>query len=113
MLQALDCLELPERDLSEQPFLEVRVKLEKPQARLRERIVAALANKPVRLTRIHTEYTGTGLTAADHLSGESLERLNPKDVFTLCYQRQYHHEPDAALMACFETLESELEHQEL
>jgi len=41
-----------------------------------------------------------------------LDMLTPKDVFTLCYQRHYHHAPDTALMACFESLEDEVESQE-
>jgi len=112
VLGALDALDLPERAFHERPYIEVNVLLEKPQARLREKITAALVDKPVRLTRIHTEYTGHGLGVADRFSGEALDMLTPKDVFTLCYQRHYHHTPDAALIACFESLEDEMENQE-
>ena len=73
VLVALDALDLPDRAFQERPYLEVNVLLDKPQARLREKITAALADKPVRLTRIHTEYTGHGLGAADQFAGEALD----------------------------------------
>ena len=103
---------LPEvKPVDEQPFLEVRVLLDKPQPRLREQILTALKDKPVRLAKIHTEYTGHGLGVADQLQS-TLEQLDATDVFRLCYQRQYQNEPDVALLQCFDALIHELENQE-
>lgn len=59
-LNAIASLELPDCSQEAQPFLEVRLLLPKPEARIRERILAAIADKPVRLARISTQYQGSG-----------------------------------------------------
>lgn len=109
VLTELNALSLHELPHNQQPFLEVRVRLEKPEARLRERILAVLADKPVRLARIHTEYSGHGLGMADQMTCVPLDSLSPKEVFELCYQRHYASSPDEVLLGCFEELETELE----
>ncbi len=109
VLAELAELTLPDVPHNQQSFLEVRVRLDKPEARLRERILAELADKPVRLARIHTEYTGHGLGVADLITTVPLDSLSPKEVFELCYQRQYAASPDHDLLNCFEELETALE----
>ncbi len=109
VLAELNALSLNESPHNQQPFLEVRVRLEKPEARLRERILAVLADKPVRLARIHIEYSGHGLGMADQMTSVPLDSLSAKEVFELCYQRQYASSPDEDLLGCFEELETALE----
>lgn len=113
VLAELSALSLNDLPHNQRPFLEVRVKLDKPEARLRERVLAALIDKPVRLARIHTEYTGHGLGIADQMTTVPLDSLTSREVFELCYQRQYASAPDIELVNCFEELETVLEHPAL
>ena len=103
-LNAIEALSLPECPQEAQPFLEVRLLLPKPEARIRERILAAMAGKPVRLARISTQYQGSGEGLADGLERRSLDELAPTEVFRLCYQRQFDGEPAAELVASFEEI---------
>ncbi|MEZ6960595.1 MULTISPECIES: exonuclease SbcCD subunit D C-terminal domain-containing protein [unclassified Aeromonas] len=103
-LAAIDALELPDRPQEAQPFLEVRLLLPKPEARIRERILAALAGKPVRLARINTQYQGSGQGLADGRERRRLDELSPTEVFRLCYQRQFEGEPEVGLVASFEEI---------
>lgn len=101
----------PEQAVEAQPYLEVRVALDKPEPRLRERIQAALAQQPVRLARISTHYTGHGEAMADRLAGQQLDDLTPEQVFTLCYQRFHAAPPAPELQQAFDELLSEWQEQ--
>ncbi|MGL6490378.1 exonuclease SbcCD subunit D C-terminal domain-containing protein [Aeromonas veronii] len=103
-LNAIASLELPACPQEAQPFLEVRLLLPKPEARIRERILAAIADKPVRLARITTSYQGSGGGLADGREQRRLDELSPTEVFRLCYQRQFEGEPEAGLVASFEEI---------
>jgi len=103
-LNAIASLELPAAPQEAQPFLEVRLLLPKPEARIRERILAAIADKPVRLARITTSYQGSGEGLADSRERRRLDELSPSEVFSLCYQRQFEGEPSPALVASFEEI---------
>jgi exonuclease SbcD len=103
-LNAIASLELPACPQEAQPFLEVRLLLPKPEARIRERILAAIADKPVRLARITTSYQGSGEGLADGSERRRLDELSPTEVFRLCYQRQFEGEPEAQLVASFEEI---------
>lgn len=103
-LNAIASLELPACPQEAQPFLEVRLLLPKPEARIRERILAAIADKPVRLARITTSYQGSGEGLADGRERRRLDELSPTEVFRLCYQRQFEGEPEAKLVASFEEI---------
>ncbi|MFQ2044238.1 exonuclease SbcCD subunit D C-terminal domain-containing protein [Aeromonas veronii] len=103
-LNAIASLELPACPQEAQPFLEVRLLLPKPEARIRERILAAIADKPVRLARISTQYQGSGEGLADGRERRRLDELSPTEVFRLCYQRQFEGEPEAGLVASFEEI---------
>ncbi|MFR9719401.1 exonuclease SbcCD subunit D C-terminal domain-containing protein [Aeromonas diversa] len=103
-LAAITALDLPEVEAGARPYLEVRLLLPKPEARIRERILSALAGKPLRLARISTRYQGSGEGLADGLARRRLDELSPTEVFRLCYQRQFEGEPDASLVASFEEI---------
>ncbi|MBL0491812.1 exonuclease SbcCD subunit D C-terminal domain-containing protein [Aeromonas veronii] len=103
-LKAIASLELAAYPQEAQPFLEVRLLLPKPEARIRERILAAIADKPVRLARISTQYQGSGEGLADGRERRRLDELSPTEVFRLCYQRQFEGEPEAGLVASFEEI---------
>ncbi|WP_421260810.1 exonuclease SbcCD subunit D C-terminal domain-containing protein [Aeromonas jandaei] len=103
-LEAIEALTLPPCPQEAQPFLEVRLLLPKPEARIRERILAAIADKPVRLARISTQYQGSGEGLADGRERRRLDELSPTEVFRLCYQRQFEGEPEAQLVASFEEI---------
>ncbi|MGU5680935.1 exonuclease SbcCD subunit D C-terminal domain-containing protein [Aeromonas allosaccharophila] len=103
-LNAIASLELHDCPQEAQPFLEVRLLLPRPEARIRERILAALVGKPVRLARISTRYLGSGQGLADGQNQRRLDELAPTEVFRLCYQRQFDGEPGAELVASFEEI---------
>ncbi|WP_321149902.1 exonuclease SbcCD subunit D C-terminal domain-containing protein [Aeromonas jandaei] len=103
-LEAIEALTLPPCPQEAQPFLEVRLLQPKPEARIRERILAAIADKPVRLARISTQYQGSGEGLADGRERRRLDELSPTEVFRLCYQRQFEGEPEAQLVASFEEI---------
>ncbi|TNI87544.1 exonuclease SbcCD subunit D C-terminal domain-containing protein [Aeromonas sobria] len=103
-LKAIEALTLSACQQEAQPFLEVRLLLPKPEARIRERILAAIADKPLRLARISTQYQGSGEGLADGRERRRLDELSPTEVFRLCYQRQFEGEPEAELVASFEEI---------
>ncbi|MGY6037897.1 exonuclease SbcCD subunit D C-terminal domain-containing protein [Aeromonas sp. AE23HZ002T15] len=103
-LNAIAALEVPPLPTEAQPFLEVRLLLPRPEARIRERVLAAMADKPVRLARISTRYQGSGQGLADGASRRRLDEISPTEVFRLCYQRQFEGEPSPELVASFEEI---------
>lgn len=103
-LEHLQQLSLPPCELQARPYLEVRLLLPKPEARIRERILAAIDGKPVRLARITTRYEGSGQGLAERLAQRQLDELSPVEVFRLCYQRQFNGEPNAAMLTSFEEI---------
>lgn len=105
-------LELPACDPQARLFVEVRVALEQPEPRLRERIIAALAGKPVRLARISTEYPGRGESLAEQARGRQLDELTPEQVFALCYQRQFDAAPPVPLQQAFDELLHQIQETE-
>lgn len=94
---------LPDRTLgsTNYPYLEVRVKLDGPQPRLRERVDRALAGKAVRLLRVVTERAGDQAALDDP---QGLEELEPEDVFRRLWRRQYEGEPPEDVLAVFHEL---------
>jgi exonuclease SbcD len=90
VLAALAALEVPERPLHEQPYLEVRVLLDAPEPGLRGRVEAVLAGKPLRLAKIEPSRR-PGVAGADTtaLSLAQLAQLQPDDVFQRLYQQRY------------------------
>ena len=76
-LQALS----DELEGAHKPFLEVAVEVEGSEPDLRQRIEAALAGKPYRLTRISRSTKGSGSVLADAAAHAELEELDPGVVF--------------------------------
>ncbi|SHG59850.1 exonuclease SbcCD subunit D C-terminal domain-containing protein [Massilia sp. CF038] len=106
VLTALGALELPERPLHTQPFLEVRVLLDAPEPGLRGRIEAALAGKPVRLAKIEPTRKLEGATGeAAALSLDQLAQLQPDDIFRRLYLQKFGEDaPDDQLSAFAELM---------
>jgi exonuclease SbcD len=105
-IAALVELDLPERPVHEQPYLEVRVLLDGPEPSLRAQVEAALQGKPVRLAKI--EPTRRTLTAAGiepALTLDQLAALQPDEIFRRLWQQRFGIEaPDDQLAAFAELM---------
>lgn len=95
-------------DSPSRPYLEVVVKLETPQPRLRALVEAALEGKHARLIYLHVEHTGDRAALADRvelLSGiRKLAELDPREVFQRMWARDHAEPPAAAVLAAFDQL---------
>jgi DNA repair protein SbcD/Mre11 len=86
------------------PFLEVRIRLDEAEPRLRQRVEAALAHTSVRLTRIVVERaTGPELD----WSPAPLQQLAPREVFEQLVRRSRGGPPRPELLALFDEVASE------
>jgi exonuclease SbcD len=85
-LESLDLADLPK---AQHPFVELRIKLDKPEPSLRQQIEEVISVLPVRLLKITTAYTGNDNSLADFACEQRLEELQPLDVFQRCYQTKY------------------------
>jgi len=107
VIRHLESLILDDLPIEQQPLLELRIRLEKPEPGLRQQIEEVIAKLPVRLLKISTAYSGSEKTLADLKIEERLEELQPLDVFQRCYQNKYDQDAPEALNALFnELLES-------
>ena len=75
--------------LEQRPFVELRIKLEKPEPGLRQQVEEVISKLPVRLLKISTAYSGSSKSLADVTMEERLEELQPLDVFQRCYQNKF------------------------
>jgi len=98
-LRALPAFEVP-------PYLEVRVRLEEAEPRLRQRVESALAHTAVRLTRIVVE-RDTG--PEPDWSPAPLQQLAPREVFDQLVRRSRGAPPRDELRALFDEVASEAE----
>ncbi len=90
------------------PFLEVAVAVAHPVPDLRQRVEAAIADKPVRLTRIVPHHAGGGADPASVLTTtRELSALDPEEVFRMRHRQQYDTEPDEDLLDAFRSLAAE------
>jgi exonuclease SbcD len=89
VLAQLESLELNAVHESQHPFIELRIKLDKPEPSLRQQIEEVIARLPVRLLKITTAYTGSDGSLADLQIEQRLEELQPLDVFQRCYANKY------------------------
>jgi exonuclease SbcD len=105
-IAALVGLDLPERPLHEQPYLEVRVLLDGPEPSLRAQVEAALEGKPVRLAKIEpTRRVQTALGVDTALTLDQLALLQPDDIFRRLWQQRFGEDaPDDQLSAFAELL---------
>ncbi|MCA9683290.1 MAG: exonuclease SbcCD subunit D C-terminal domain-containing protein [Myxococcales bacterium] len=86
------------------PWLELRVLLEQPVPDLRAQLDRALRTLPLRLLKISVERRGEGGSFADFPTRRALERIDPQQVFSDCYERAYADRPDTELLAAFHEL---------
>lgn len=84
------------------PWLEIRVELEAPRPDLRARIEAAMADKPLRLLRIHSRYPNA--TTRDDAASVDLDSLTPQEIFARTWQSRYGDAPPDDVMADFSSL---------
>ncbi|MFM2481559.1 exonuclease SbcCD subunit D C-terminal domain-containing protein [Celerinatantimonas sp. YJH-8] len=111
VLTELATLSVFEGEVEQSPYLEVQVRLDAPQAQLREQVIQALDGKNYRLTRIRTVYPERS-QQAHPFAGKDLDELTPNDVFNLCYQQQYQQQPSAELLKAFAQVVHEVEAQQ-
>jgi len=106
VIAALVELDLPERPLHEQPYLEVRVLLDGPEPSLRAQVEAALQGKPVRLAKIEpTRRVVTAPGIEPVLSLDQLAALQPDEIFRRLWQQRFGDEaPDDQLAAFAELM---------
>ncbi len=88
----------------QQPFLEVRIQETGPDPTRRTRIEKALHGQPVRLASIKVERQAREST--DHqneepLIAESLQDIQPLDIFMDAWREKYSSDPDTAIVKAF------------
>ncbi|WP_318454692.1 exonuclease SbcCD subunit D C-terminal domain-containing protein [Photobacterium leiognathi] len=110
VLTALKALPDDELPREQQPFLEVHVLLDKPQALLREKVLQALEGKSVRLAKITPHYNQR--EQQDSLQHRRLSDVSPQQVFALSWNKKFDGEPTEAMAEAFETLLTQVEEQE-
>lgn len=89
----------------QQPYLQVRVLLDKPEPSLRSKIEQVLEDKGVRLVKIESTYKGREYNQEpSFLSLEDVQKIQPDDVFLRLYQQKYGNAPDTVLLALFRDL---------
>lgn len=110
VLDELSALQVDDAPRDQQPFLEVHVLLDKPQALLREKVLTALEGKAVRLAKITPHYRQQ--TPQETLEHRRLSDVSPQQVFALSWNKKYDGDPDQAMASAFESLLIQLEEQE-
>ncbi|RKF17462.1 exonuclease subunit SbcD [Alginatibacterium sediminis] len=113
VLQALRDLEPFTGVEQAKPYLEVVIKLDKPQAQIRERVLEAIQDKNLRLAKISIEYSQGQQDTQFAKSGQKLSQLCATEVFELCYQQQYQDQLDPKLMAAFQDVLTQVEQSDL
>ncbi len=91
--QVIDELEkLPGNEMGNEPYpyLRVRVLLEGPEPSLRYEVEKALENKAVRLAKIEVTYAGREASGKGGVvSPDTLQKLQPLEIFSRKYQTLY------------------------
>lgn len=104
ILAQLENLPLANVHDTQHPYLELRIKLDKPEPSLRPACEEVIARLPVRLLKITTAYTGSDGSLADLQIEQRLEELQPLDVFERCYSNKYDTPAPDTLTALFNEL---------
>jgi exonuclease SbcD len=105
VLEELAALDVADTPVEQQPFLEVRVRLDAPEPGLRARIEAALDGKPVRLAKIETSSAARGSAVdAEVMTLDRLEQLKPDDIFRQLYQQRFGNEAPPDQLSAFAEL---------
>lgn len=100
----------PSSEEGEPAFLEVRVRLDQPDPKLRSDVEALVAEKHVRLVRLSVETGGDQLPLADRMAQTLLDELLPQQVFENRYLKVHGSEPPRELVEAFHEL-LDLAHQ--
>jgi exonuclease SbcD len=96
-----------------QPYLQVRVLLDKPEPSLRSKIEQVLENKGVRLVKIESSYKHREQNHEPaFISLEEVQKIQPDEVFLRLYQQKYGNSPDTALLTLFRDLLNQYQHDE-
>jgi exonuclease SbcD len=104
-IAALARLALPNDGAAETwPFVEVRLRLERPEPGMRQRLDEAVVDRPVRLLKVSAAYTGSGQALGDAVPAIQLEELAPDEVFGRRYAQSFEDDPPAELVAAFHEL---------
>ncbi|GJI99850.1 nuclease SbcCD subunit D [Duganella rhizosphaerae] len=108
VLEELAALDVPDAQPAEpeqQPFLEVRVRLDAPEPGLRARIEAALDGKPVRLAKIETSSAARSTSIDDEvMTLDQLEQLKPDDIFRQLYRQRFDNDAPTDQLSAFAEL---------
>lgn len=97
-----------------QPFVEVSVLLDRPEHGIAARVAAALADKPVRLTRVQPVYPdGGGGGGVIGARTEALAELDHEQVFTELHRLRHGGEPEPDLAKAFEQLLIEVQSEDV
>lgn len=91
-----------ERELA--PYVEVRVRLEKPEPHLRAQVERAMRGKHARLVKISPELTGDRRALGDGPPPEALSELDPREVLRRRWRRDHQGDVPPEVMAAFEQL---------
>ena len=86
------------------PYLEVRIRLDRPEPRLRVQLEEALRDRHPRLVKITTEVVGDRKSLAEAAPAEVLAELDPRDVLRRRWQRDHAGEVPAEIAAAFDEL---------
>jgi len=111
VLALLNDLNLEIKEPNFQPLLEIKVLLDKPQAMLRDKIMQALMDKPVRLVKISTSYIEQENSTLA-FDGKKLDQLQPEHVFSLKYRQQYGEEPSQDYVEAFASLVNDVQQKD-
>ena len=95
---------LPE---DQQPYLLVRVLLDKPEPALTQHIVQAIEGKAVRLVKIEKSYPKSEQRAETNLGLKDIQDLQPETVFLTMYQQKFAAPPAHELLMAFRDLLSQ------
>ncbi|OYW85579.1 MAG: exonuclease SbcCD subunit D [Sphingobium sp. 32-64-5] len=95
----------PDTPVGKRPFLEVSVAVDGPDPHLHAQVLAAIAEKAVRLTRIRQVRVGDTPDASGALPNDDLEELLPTEVFAAAFAKAHAgSELPAGLARAFEEL---------
>ncbi|GGH14828.1 exonuclease subunit SbcD [Sphingobacterium alkalisoli] len=90
------------------PYLEVRVLLDGPEPDLRHKVETALIGKNVRLAKIDVKYPSSKSEAAEFITHDKLNELQPLDVFAKVYQSRYSTEVPTDILQLFQQVAQEV-----
>lgn len=86
------------------PYLEVRVRLDRPEPRLRVLLEQAVRDRHPRLVKITCDSTGDRRALAESAPAEVLAELDPREVLRRRWRRDHDGEVPAAIAAAFDEL---------